>query len=106
MNLEISPEELKTELASANPPALVDIRDDEELEISKFPEFVHVPLMVLHTKLSELALDGNYIVVCRNGADSERSAEFLRHSGFERVRFLKGGINNWAASVDPSLPQY
>jgi rhodanese-related sulfurtransferase len=31
---------------------------------------------------------------------------FLRQSGFERVSNLEGGMQAWARTVDPQMPQY
>jgi len=35
-----------------------------------------------------------------------RATAYLRHNGFPYARNLRGGIEAWAARVDPSLPRY
>jgi rhodanese-related sulfurtransferase len=33
-------------------------------------------------------------------------ALFLERNGFERMHNLRGGIDAWAAQVDPGMPRY
>jgi rhodanese-related sulfurtransferase len=35
-----------------------------------------------------------------------RALEFLRSSGFRKLKNLKGGIDAWSKDVDPSVPRY
>jgi rhodanese-related sulfurtransferase len=44
--------------------------------------------------------------MCHHGMRSYRVAEFLAQAGFERLYNLDGGIDAWAADVDPSLARY
>jgi rhodanese-related sulfurtransferase len=37
---------------------------------------------------------------------SMQALQLLRGAGFERVRSLAGGIDAWAAEVDPGMARY
>jgi rhodanese-related sulfurtransferase len=34
------------------------------------------------------------------------AATFLHRAGFDRVHNLRGGVEAWAAEVDPAMPRY
>ena len=65
-----------------------------------------IPLGQLAGKLSELDSAQEMVLVCKSGSRSSRALELLVGAGFRKVRNLKGGMNAWAAEVDPSLPIY
>ncbi|MGD8425918.1 MAG: rhodanese-like domain-containing protein, partial [Gammaproteobacteria bacterium] len=54
----------------------------------------------------ELCRDRDIIVMCHHGARSFQVAVFLKHSGFETVINLAGGIDAWSREVDPDVPLY
>jgi rhodanese-related sulfurtransferase len=103
---DIGPEQLREALASADPPAILDVRESEELEISSLPGSVNVPLRELPSRLSELDRDRGWVVVCRSGARSAHATAFLQASGFREVRNLAGGLNGYARLVDRSMRVY
>jgi rhodanese-related sulfurtransferase len=43
---------------------------------------------------------------CHHGVRSMRALEVLKAAGFSKVRNLMGGIDAWAATVDPDMPRY
>jgi len=45
-------------------------------------------------------------VMCHHGGRSARVTMWLRANGFPQAVNLAGGIDDWAASVDPALPRY
>lgn len=103
---EVTPEELQLELESANPPALLDVREDDELETSKLPFTYHIPLGSLLDRIDELDPEENLVVYCRSGGRSGQAAGYLQQNGFKKVRNLATGINGWAATVDPTMKRY
>jgi len=103
---DLSPEELKKWLVVKMPVILLDVREDFERQISNLPNSIHIPLPELPERLDELPLDVKIITYCRNGIRSQEAARMLQLHGFSDVRHLSGGINAWAAAVDPSLPVY
>jgi len=103
---EVSPEELKRELDSTGPPIIIDVREAEELEISRFANFIHIPMMEIPSRMGELDRNADLVIVCRIGERSAHVAHYLAQAGFSKVRNLAGGINRWAALIDPSVAQY
>jgi rhodanese-related sulfurtransferase len=56
--------------------------------------------------MQELDQSAEIIVICRSGSRSGKACEMLEENGFSNVANLKGGMNEWALKIDPSLPQY
>ncbi|HWA83559.1 MAG TPA: rhodanese-like domain-containing protein [Fimbriimonadaceae bacterium] len=103
---EVTVQELQRELASPNPPTVIDVREGDELQISRLPHFIHIPMMEIPNRLAELDPETDYAVLCRSGSRSARVTAYLLQSNFKRVRNVVGGINAWAAHIDTTLPQY
>jgi adenylyltransferase/sulfurtransferase len=102
--MEITPDALMQELESEHPPVLLDVREAYEREISKLEGDVHIPMHELPARVNELEAGSEIVVYCRSGVRSGHVVQFLCGHGY-RARNLVGGINAWAAVVDPSLPQ-
>jgi adenylyltransferase/sulfurtransferase len=103
---EISPQDLAQELESGRKLVLLDVRGDDELEISRMEGIVHIPMQDVPERLAELDPEADTVVICRVGGRSARVTAFLLQSGFKNVRNLAGGMNQWATEVDPRLPVY
>jgi sulfur-carrier protein adenylyltransferase/sulfurtransferase len=103
---EITPEALRDELAAADPPMLVDVREPNEWEIVHLPNAHLIPRAQLPDRLNELTGARRLVVYCRTGGRSSQATRLLLDLGFSNVRNLTGGITAWAEKVDPSLPTY
>jgi sulfur-carrier protein adenylyltransferase/sulfurtransferase len=103
---EISPEELRDELAGAEPPLLVDVREPNEWEIVHLPNAHLIPRAQLPDRLNELTAARRLVVYCRTGGRSSQATQLLLDLGFSNVRNLTGGITAWAQRIDPTLPTY
>lgn len=107
MNIrQISAAELAARLQGGDPPVLLDVREPHEREVSKLANDVSIPMGEVLARMGELDKSAEIVVYCRTGGRSNRVAEALISSGFSNVSNLAGGINGWAATIDPSLPQY
>ncbi len=86
---------------------LLDVRETFEYEFTNIGGEL-IPLDQLPTRVDEIESykDKPIIVMCRSGSRSARACEFLSRNGFNDVKNLKGGINDWAREVDPGLPVY
>jgi rhodanese-related sulfurtransferase len=56
-------------------------------------------------RLAELDTQRTYVVMCHHGGRSQQVAAFLAAQGYQAVN-LAGGIDAWAADLEPSLPRY
>lgn len=103
---EISADALRAELGSEEPPLLIDVRDPAEWGISHIEGARQIPRAELPERVDELTRAQEIVLYCRVGHSSALATRFLLDLGFSRVKSLRGGINAWAESVDPSLVQY
>ncbi|MGP8109754.1 MAG: molybdopterin-synthase adenylyltransferase MoeB [Thermoplasmata archaeon] len=103
---EVTPEELRDALASADPPLLVDVREPEEWAISTIAGSLEIPKADLPERVDELTRARSVVVYCRSGGRSADATRTLLGLGFTNVRSLKGGINAWAERIDPTLTTY
>ena len=104
--VEVTPLELKDELERGKEVVLLDVREPHEYEIAHIEGVTFIPLGELPGRLRELDDHAEIVTYCHHGARSLKAVEILRAAGFAKVRSLRGGIDAWAASVDPSLPRY
>lgn len=102
---EITVQELKDKLDRGEDIFLLDVRQPFEREIvhigGKF-----IPLDDLPEHLHELDSRDEIVVYCYMGSRSAEAVELLRDAGFQNVRNVRGGIEEWAEQIDPSLPIY
>lgn len=85
---------------------LIDVREPHEREISNLKGSESIPLGEFAARINELDSAEDLVIFCKSGTRSTRALEILVSAGFRKVKNLKGGINAWAAYVDPSLPIY
>jgi len=76
---------------------LLDVREDEEWVAGHAPGAHHVPMMEVPVRLAEVPQDGDVVVVCRMGSRSGQVVAYLRQNGWDNVRNLEGGMQDWAA---------
>lgn len=99
---EMTPRELKRRLDAGEDPALIDVREGWEWEISRLEGARHVPLGRLREEMGEIPRERDVVVYCRTGARSARACAVLREAGF-RAANLSGGLAGWAREVDPTI---
>lgn len=85
---------------------LLDVREPYEHAICRIPGSRLLPLREVPAALGSLPRDKTLLVLCHHGARSARVVQLLRDSGFDRAVNVRGGIDAWAAEVDPTLPRY
>jgi monothiol glutaredoxin len=102
---QLSAAELKAMIDSGVAFELVDVRTDEERAIAKIDGS-----RLLDKAYYEhlLTLDRNTPIVfqCHHGIRSQAAAEHCRSEGFRNLYNLRGGIDDWSRTVDPSVPRY
>ncbi|MCS5496468.1 ThiF family adenylyltransferase [Cnuibacter physcomitrellae] len=87
---------------------LVDVREPHEHELVSIDGSVLVPLGgILSPEAREaVPADATVIVHCHHDGRSQRAAQALRQSGYDDVRFVRGGIDAWVAEIEPEKPRY
>lgn len=85
---------------------LLDVREPWEYEQVHIPGSCHIPMGEIPARLGELNPGHTIVVLCHHGGRSQQVATFLSTRGFGQVMNLAGGIDAWAATLDPALPRY
>jgi adenylyltransferase/sulfurtransferase len=102
---EIGPRELAAALERGEV-TLIDVREPHEYEITHIEGARLIPLGRLPERLGELDSSEEIVLHCHYGERSMRALEFLRQSGFRKLKNLRGGIDAWSREVDPEVPRY
>jgi adenylyltransferase/sulfurtransferase len=98
--------ELKARWDRGDRPFLLDVREIVEHQLVRLEGALLMPLGELIARQHELDPDREIVVYCHHGNRSGRATAYLRHNGFPHARNLRGGIEEWAVKIDPSLPRY
>ncbi|MFT5122148.1 MAG: molybdopterin/thiamine biosynthesis adenylyltransferase/rhodanese-related sulfurtransferase [Kiritimatiellia bacterium] len=102
----VSVEALRDELTAGVELTLLDVREPYEFKLCQLSQSVEMPLGEVPHRFAELNSDDSIVIYCRSGVRSRNAQLFLQKKGFTRVRNLTGGILDWAAKIDPSMPRY
>lgn len=108
---EITVQSLKEKIDSGdNNVFVLDVREPFEKYQSDigYEYTVLIPVTELANRLDEIEehKSDEIVCLCRSGGRSSQACELLEDKGFENVKNLKGGINEWAREIDTSLPVY
>jgi rhodanese-related sulfurtransferase len=104
---QIQPTDLKAMLDAGQPVLLVDVREPDEHAYCALPGSVLIPLGELAARAGEVDPGEALVVVyCHHGVRSLSGAAVLRHAGVPEVASLRGGIDLWSRTVDPTVPRY
>ncbi|MGG1658370.1 MBL fold metallo-hydrolase [Brevibacillus sp. NRS-1366] len=97
---EVTPEEARDQVQKGQLYVL-DVRYEKELDEGYIPEAKHVMLGFLPVRMQELPRDKPILVQCKSGRRSAIGVSFLQANGFQNVRNLDGGFDEW---VKQGLP--
>lgn len=103
---ELSPAELVERMRNGEDWQVLDVREPWELGIVSLPDAVAIPMNQVPNRQRELDPERPLAVLCHGGMRSYRVAAWLQQHGFRQVVNVAGGIDAWAAEVDPSLARY
>ncbi|MFO1291857.1 MAG: rhodanese-like domain-containing protein [Rubrivivax sp.] len=108
---ELMPWDLAAELAAAEPPLVLDVREPAEYAAAHIAGALHVPRGVLEQACewdhdeTEPALAGQsaraIVVVCRSGKRSLLAADTLQQLGYTDVHSLATGLRGWNDAEQP-----
>jgi len=76
---------------------ILDVREDDEFAAGHIAGAVHVPLMQLPARGTELDRDSDWLAVCRSGGRSLQATAYLSRLGL-RVANVAGGMEAWAGA--------
>jgi 3-mercaptopyruvate sulfurtransferase SseA len=111
----LSPTETGRLLASGKPLFILDVRSDSAFRgISRDPVVnaqgmirgsVNIPLSTLQSSLSQVPKGKPVLVVSDFGRDGSLAAKMLTDNGFDDVRVLFNGLNEWISASSNAVPE-
>jgi molybdopterin/thiamine biosynthesis adenylyltransferase/rhodanese-related sulfurtransferase len=102
----VSVHELADRLKNGANFVLLDVREQDELEISRLDPCEHIPMDDIEKQIDRLHPGDEIFVLCRTGRRSALVAELLISKGFIHAKNVEGGINAYAREVDNRLQEY
>jgi rhodanese-related sulfurtransferase len=102
----ITPEDLARRLAAGEELVLLDVREPRELTICRIEGSTAIPMSELSVRHVELDPDLPTVCICHHGIRSAHVAAALARLDFAELYNLTGGIDRWAAEVDPAMRRY
>jgi rhodanese-related sulfurtransferase len=92
--------------ASRAGPLMVDVREPWEFDYCRIDGSLSIPLAELTRRQAELPRGRALVMVCHHGRRSQHAAMLLAGAGFGQVHNLQGGVEAWAAEVEPTMKRY
>jgi rhodanese-related sulfurtransferase len=106
LDYEISATEAAALIKEGNA-RLIDVREPWEFATAKVEASELIPMGDVPARAhQELDPEERLVIMCHHGMRSMNVAVWLRSQGFEQAQSLRGGIDAWAAEVDPGVPRY
>lgn len=103
--MEITCQKVKEWLDAGKECNLLDVRRDDERETASLGG-LHIPLHELEQRFGELESHKRpWVVYCHHGVRSLYATQFLKLHGYDALS-LRGGIDEWSKSIDPTVPRY
>jgi hydroxyacylglutathione hydrolase len=94
----ISPARVAEELASGDPPFLLDVRNLREWISKHIEGSINVPLSHLQERIAEIPRDRRIAVHCAGGYRSSIAASILHQHGITHLMEMAGGLAAWEAA--------
>ena len=103
---EISVSDLADKHNAGEDFVLLDVREPDELVIASIPWALAMPMGDVPVLYEQLPKDKPIAVMCHGGGRSARVTKFLNENGYANAVNVAGGIRDWSAKIDPSVPDY
>lgn len=94
---EIDPEEVRRRLCGGEKPALLDVREPDEVEQGVLPGAKRLPRAHFESRVEDVLpnKDDEVIVYCAGGVRSAFAARTLQELGYSKVSSMSGGFTRW-----------
>jgi rhodanese-related sulfurtransferase len=104
--LEMAPQEVAERRARGEKIRLLDLRTREEWDAVHLEGAEFVSQDLIQHLMGAAGSDGWLIFYDHAGASSLDAAAYFAGHGFQKARFLRGGIDAWSREVDDRVPRY
>lgn len=82
---------------------IVDIRDKAAYQTGHITGAIHKTIEKMQATSLDLDKDKSIILVCKNGNESSKLANTMKHNGYTNVCILKDGITGWQNASFPLI---
>lgn len=79
---------------------VIDVRTQKEYDEGHIPNAMLIPLDEVDNVMEEMDKDASYLMVCRSGNRSSTASELLAKNGFQHIKNMAGGMNEWTYEVE------
>lgn len=99
-------------ISKIDQPTIIDVREDSELEIVKFPfDFLHIPISKItfdYVREKFNTIENKKVVVsCHMGVRSLHFSQWLLDNNFlQEIWNLEEGIDGWSKYIDSGMVRY
>ena len=111
--IQISAFELSKWLQSEeDKPIIIDVREEKELDIAKFPlDNINIPISKVNLTYVKSNLDDfknrQFVILCHMGIRSYHFGQWLLENNLvKEVWNLDKGIDGWSKDIDKKVPRY
>ncbi len=101
----ISAPEIAEELAAAQPPLVLDVRNPREWATKHIKDSLNIPLNHLQQRIGEIPRDRRIAVHCAGGYRSSIAASILQQYGVTNLTEIAGGLAAWEAAKLPVVSE-
>ena len=102
----ISPHELAELLQKKTAVKLVDVRSREEFEAVNIAGSVLLSQNLMQQIMASGTNTEAIVIIDHSGKNGLDAAAYFTGHGLQNVRCLRGGIDAWAQTVDPTMRRY
>ncbi len=100
VSLDVARKELESGKA-----VVIDIREPQEHAMGIAPGMRLLPMRQLTSRISEIPADPKQpvLLICNTQNRSSATLKYLREKGYTNVRFVQGGMSEWARRAWPMI---
>lgn len=100
VSLDVARKELESGKA-----VVIDIREPQEHAMGIAPGMRLLPMRQLTARISEIPADPKQpvLLICNTQNRSSATLKYLREKGYTNVRFVQGGMSEWARRAWPMI---
>ncbi len=100
VSLDVARQELESGKA-----VVIDIREPQEHAMGVAPGMRLLPMRQLTARISEIPADPKQpvLLICNTQNRSSATLKYLREKGYTNVRYVQGGMSEWARRAWPMV---